>query len=53
MNIYVMEKRIVFTGKVWEVRRKLKEAAANYEKVSDWINSGHSEKRTVTLQPAK
>lgn len=42
MKIYVLEKGIVFAGKAWEIKRKLKESQ-QYEYVRDWIADVHGQ----------
>jgi hypothetical protein len=39
MNIYVHEKGILLAGKAWEIRKKLKEYAEDYQFISDWVES--------------
>lgn len=39
MKIYVHSKGIVFAGKAWEVRAKIKEYSRKYYFLKDWIQS--------------
>ena len=38
MKIYVLEKGIIFSGKAWEIKKKLKESQQEYKYVNDWIS---------------
>ncbi|MBD3109590.1 Z-ring formation inhibitor MciZ [Bacillus sp. AGMB 02131] len=38
MKIYVGKNKLLFVGKSWEVRQKLKEYNARYKYVQQWIN---------------
>lgn len=41
MKIYVLEKGIIFSGKAWEIKKKLKESQQEYKYVNDWISDIH------------
>ena len=43
MKIYVVEKGIIFSGKGWEIKQKLKEAQHQYQYVSEWIAEVHQQ----------
>ena len=45
MKIYVLEKGIIFSGKAWEIKQKLKES--KYEYVSDWIIDVHKQDKLM------
>lgn len=38
MKIYVEKNKLLFVGKCWEVKQKLKEYNARYEYVQQWID---------------
>jgi hypothetical protein len=46
MKIYVHDKGVILTGKVWEVQRKLKEYSEYYRLLSDWIEDTPSQPST-------
>lgn len=41
MQVFVLEKRIVLSGKAWEIQYKLKQASKQYTYINDWITSVH------------
>ncbi len=43
MKIYVVEKGIIFSGKGWEIKQKLKESQLQYQYVSEWIADVHEQ----------
>lgn len=43
MKIYVLEKGIVFSGKAWEIKQKLKESQLQYKYVNEWIADIHEQ----------
>ena len=47
MKIYVLEKGIIFSGKGWEIKQKLKESKHKYEYVSDWIADVHEQDKLI------
>jgi hypothetical protein len=55
MKIYVHDKGVILSGKVWEVRQKLKEYGKDYQLVSDWVESTkqhpivHSDNRPLLI----
>lgn len=47
MKIYVLDKGIIFSGKVWEIKQKLKESQHQYHYVSDWIEDIHKQDNLI------
>ena len=47
MKIYVLEKGIIFSGKGWEIKQKLKESKHKYKYVSDWIADVHEQDKLI------
>ncbi len=47
MKIYVLEKGIIFSGKAWEIKQKLKESQHQYTYVNDWITDIHGQALTT------
>lgn len=45
MKIYVLEKGIIFSGKAWEIKQKLKES--KYKYVGDWIADVHEQDKLI------
>ena len=43
MKIYVLEKGIIFSGKGWEIKQKLKESQHKYQYVNEWIADVHEQ----------
>jgi hypothetical protein len=39
MKVYIMDNRLIFVGKAWEIRAKLREYQQKYDSVSNWIQS--------------
>ena len=49
MKIYVVEKGIIFSGKGWEIKQKLKESQLQYQYVSEWIADVHEQEIKKSL----
>ncbi|MFD0048505.1 Z-ring formation inhibitor MciZ [Actinomycetes bacterium NPDC127524] len=49
MKIYVLDKSVVFAGKAWEIRHKLKELQNQHIFVTDWIENVHARPAEASL----
>jgi Mother cell inhibitor of FtsZ len=47
MKMYVLEKGIIFSGKAWEIKQKLKEMQHQHTYVNDWITDIHQQDLTT------
>jgi Mother cell inhibitor of FtsZ len=50
LKIYRFENGIIFVGKAWEIRAKLKEYSREYTTVHEWIKDDKLARHSITIQ---